>query len=135
MSCVLGLVIAIAVGLLVVCVVTWTTRFTGVTLWQSPRLARLRSYVAVPPSARAAGARTNGSRQEARRYTAPPRHHDGRFRGGPVVSLAPPEDSVWKVLTFVCHIPRLSAEERQHLLATRRDGHHAGAGPEHARRH
>src|SRR5262245_5140119 len=126
MPCVLGLVIAIAVGLLAVWGVTWTARFTGVTLWPYPHLARLRTYVTVRPTTRVAGAQANGSQEEAQGYKVQPRHHDRRFRGGPVSSPPPPEDGVWKVLTFVCYMPRLSAEERQRLLATWRDGHHAG---------
>lgn len=123
MSCVLGLFIAIAVGLLVVCVVTWTTRFPGMSQWLYTHCARWRAYVAVQPVARATGTQ----------YKAQPQHHDCRHRDGSISSLAPPEDDVWKVLTFVYHMPRLSIEERQRLLATWRDSHHAGARPEHAR--
>jgi hypothetical protein len=134
MPCVLGLVIAIAVGLLAVCVVTWTARCTGVTLWQYPPLARLRTHVAVRPTARVTGARANGSQEEPQQeYQAQPRHHDCKLRGGPLSSPTPPEDGVWKARTFVCYVPRLSAEERQRLLATWRDGHHAGVEPEYTR--
>ena len=135
MPCVLALVIAIAVGLLVICVVTWTTRCTGVTLWPYPHLARWRTYGAVRPSANVAGTRAIGPRQEAQRYKAQPQHHDCQLRGEPIARPAPPEDGIWKVVTFVCHMPRLSAEERQHLLATWRDSHPAGAGPEQDRRY
>ena len=33
------------------------------------------------------------------------------------------EDSAWKVTTYICHIPRLNAEERQRLLAAWGDEH------------
>lgn len=168
MPFVLGLVIAIAVGLLAVFVVTWTGRFTGATKRQYSHL-----FAAVRPIAREAGAQANASQAESQVLEAWPQHtvdtglkcndvaaaprefvrglcpeppkmpaskvelypgralfwmtsHDlmatSRSASGPTHH----EDSVWKVITFVCHMPRLSVEERQRLLTAWSNRHHAG---------
>src|SRR5262245_50136712 len=132
MQCVLGVVIAVAAGLLAVGVVTRTARCAGATLWQYSHLARGRAYAAVRPISKAVGARANGSQEEVQGCEAQPQRHDQRPESRPASSLTPPEDGVWKVLTFVCYVPPLSAVEKQRLLAAWRDGQHAGAGAEHA---
>ena len=52
--------------------------------------------------------------------------HDLTAAGLPASESSHREDNAWKVITFVCHMPRLSMEERQHLLATWGNGHHGG---------
>jgi len=49
--------------------------------------------------------------------------HDLMATNMPASGSTHPEDSAWKVTTYICHMPRLSAEERQRLLAAWGDGH------------
>src|SRR5262245_21071944 len=49
--------------------------------------------------------------------------HDLLATNMPASGSTHPEDNAWKVTTYICHIPRLSAEERQRLLAAWGDGH------------
>jgi hypothetical protein len=102
MPFILGLLIALVVGGLAVGVMTWAGRFTVAPKRPSPNRERLRTLAVVRPLARAAGARTHTS-----------------LEAGPEAAPGPacPEDGSWKVITFVCHVPRLSVEERQRLLA------------------
>ena len=50
--------------------------------------------------------------------------HDLTATGTPTSGPAHRDGDAWKEITFVCHMPRLSAEERQHLLATWSDEYH-----------
>jgi hypothetical protein len=58
--------------------------------------------------------------------------HDLTATGRPTSSPPHHENDVWKVVTFVCHIPPLSVKERQRLLAAWGDRQPAGEGQEHA---
>ena len=49
--------------------------------------------------------------------------HDLMATNMPASGSTHPEDNAWKVTTYICHIPRLSAEERQRLLAAWGDEH------------
>jgi hypothetical protein len=127
MPFILGVVIAIAVGLLAVLVVPWAGRFRMATRRQSPNLERWLTFAAARPLAQEASARANAS------VPLSPdgvqcwmTSHDLAATGMPASGFAQREDSAWKEITFVCHMPRLSAEERQRLLATWGDGHRGG---------
>jgi hypothetical protein len=64
---------------------------------------------------------------QSRASAAGAQAHPSRAAGsGGASGSASPEDGVWKVITFVCHVPRLSVEERQRLLAAWGDRPHTG---------
>jgi hypothetical protein len=50
--------------------------------------------------------------------------HDLTATGTPASGPAHRDGDAWKEITFVCHMPRLSAEERQHLFATWSNEYH-----------
>ena len=131
MPCVLGLVIALGVGFLAIYVVPWRARCTGATLWPSLHRVRLHTYGAGRPMVRAVGTRADGSPSEEQGHTVQPWYCAHRLRGRFASRPTPCEEGVWEVRTFVCYMPRRSAEERQRLLAAWRDSQHGGAGPAH----
>src|SRR5215471_14348473 len=112
MPFVLSLVMVIAIGSLAVLIVPWTGRFHMTPRRQRSPLERWLTCAVAPPPAQASSARVNASREESQGLEAVPQYY------GDSCLIDYDEDGAWKVLTFVCHMPRLSAEERQGLLAT-----------------
>ena len=89
---------------------------------QYPNLECWLTRAAARPLAQAAGAQANASLEESQgRLEAGLQHHGNSLLVDYDVAG---EDGAWKVVTFVCHMPRLSVEERQHLLAAWGDGHY-----------
>jgi hypothetical protein len=127
MPCILGLVIVITAGLLAVLVVPWAGRFHRATKRQYPNPERWLAFAAARPLAREASARANTSVPfSPDGVQCWMTSHDLAATGMPASSPTQREGSAWKEITFVCHMPRLSAEERQRLLAAWGDGHRGG---------